>query len=91
MACEKDLLATQYPRSTQTSQNEVQERAERSINMEENSRLGEISKPNIPTPLGIRIKSPRKKKINMERSLENTTITPPSGVCCGYLPRNMQH
>ncbi|KAL4357008.1 hypothetical protein AHAS_Ahas09G0143700 [Arachis hypogaea] len=44
------------------------------------------------THQGTRIKSPSKKKINLGRSLENTTTTPtPSGFSCGCLPRNMQH
>ena len=54
-------ISKKYP----TSLDEVQERAEKYINMEENARLGETSKSGVPTE--IKTRNPKGKKIDKER------------------------
>ncbi|KAL4381919.1 hypothetical protein AHAS_Ahas04G0181600 [Arachis hypogaea] len=91
MVYEKDLLATQYPRSTQTSLNEVQERAEKYINMEENSRLGEISKTEHSYSSRDKDKESKKKEDQHREKPRKYHNYTPSGVSCGCLPRTMQY
>ncbi|KAL4389972.1 hypothetical protein AHAS_Ahas03G0098500 [Arachis hypogaea] len=88
MVYEKDLLATQYSRSIQTSLNEVQERA-KYINMEENSRLGEISKTEHSYSSRDKDKESKKKEDQHREKPRKYHNYTPFG--CGCLPRNIQH
>ncbi|XP_057758206.1 uncharacterized protein LOC130977946 [Arachis stenosperma] len=75
-----------------TSLNEVQERAEKYINMEEYSRLGETSKTGFSYPPWDKDKESRKKEDRpTEKSRKYHNYTPSSGVSCGRLPGDMQH
>nr|XP_025617038.1 uncharacterized protein LOC112709366 [Arachis hypogaea] len=60
-----------------TSLNEVQERAKKYINMEENSRLGETSKAGFPYPFRDKDKEPRKKEDqSIEKPMKYDNYTP---------------